>query len=125
MTEKPRSLAATFGIVLFVLAGSQAIAAELVMFERDGCTWCQRWNREVGKVYDQTPESRRLPLRRINITRQDVGNALREPVVYTPTFVVVDGGKEVGRITGYVNDDTFWGLLGSLLDRLPSAAPGD
>jgi thioredoxin-related protein len=39
-------------------------------------------------------------------------------VRYTPTFVVVDNGREIGRITGYVNDDAFWGLLAALATRI-------
>ena len=46
------------------------------------------------------------------------GIALASPVRYTPTFVVVDNGREVGRITGYINDDAFWGLLGGFVARI-------
>jgi hypothetical protein len=124
MTEKPRSLVAVLAAVLLVLLGARATASELVMFERDGCAWCQRWNKEVGAIYDRTQEAQRLPLRRVNHDRQATGVTLKEPVRYSPTFVVVDGGAEVGRITGYSNDDSFWGLLGALLGKLPpSPAP--
>jgi hypothetical protein len=121
MTKKPRQLVALLAAVLVVLPGSQAIASELVMFERDGCPWCQRWNQDIGAIYDQTPEARRLPLRRVNLDRQQAGVTLKEPVRYTPTFVVVDGGAEVGRITGYINDSSFWGLLGALIGKLSPA----
>ena len=50
------------------------------------------------------------------------GITLAAPVVYTPTFVVVDGGREIGRITGFINDEAFWGLLDTLaakLERVP------
>ena len=124
MTKKPRQLVALLAAVLVVLLGSQASASELVMFERDGCPWCRRWNKDIGTIYDQTQEARRLPLRRVNLDRQAPGVTLKEPVRYTPTFVVVDGGAEVGRITGYISDDSFWGLLGALIGKLsPSPAP--
>lgn len=98
-------------------------AAELLMFERDGCVWCQRWDRDVGSIYGRTDEARVLPLRHVNIDRQATsGIALGSPVRYTPTFVVVDGGREIGRITGYINDDAFWGLLGGFVARIE--APG-
>lgn len=94
-------------------------ASELLMFERDGCVWCQRWDREVGPIYDKTAEAKVLPLRRIDIDREKAtGVILASPVRYTPTFVVVDNGREVGRITGYISDDVFWGLLGKLSDKL-------
>jgi thioredoxin-related protein len=121
MIEKPRSRVAVLVAVMVLLLGAQAGASELVMFERDGCGWCQRWNKEVGAAYDQTQEARRLPLRRVNLDRQKAGVTLKEPVRYTPTFVVVDGGAEVGRITGYISNESFWGLLGTLLGKLPPA----
>jgi hypothetical protein len=36
---------------------------------------------------------------------------------YTPTFVVVQDGTEVGRIEGYPGEDFFWGLLGRILEQ--------
>jgi thioredoxin-related protein len=39
-------------------------------------------------------------------------------VRYTPTFVVVHNGREIGRITGYINDDAFWGLLSTLVSKI-------
>ena len=122
MTQKPSSLVAALMAVLVVLLGAQAAASELVMFERDGCPWCQRWNKEIGAVYERTPEARRLPLRRVNLERQQAGVKLKEPVRFTPTFVVVDDGAEIGRITGYINHESFWSLLGALVGKLPPAA---
>ena len=37
--------------------------------------------------------------------------------VFTPTFVLVEDGKELGRIEGYAGDEFFWFLLGRLLDE--------
>lgn len=94
-------------------------AAELLVFRRDGCAWCQRWDREVGSSYGKTDEAGVLPLRYVNIDRPPAsGIALVAPVRYTPTFVVVDNGREIGRITGYVNDDAFWGLLSTIVSKM-------
>lgn len=99
-----------------------AVAAELVMFEAAGCPWCQRWDREVGVSYSKTEEAKMLPLRRVDVgAAATSGIMLATPVRYTPTFVVVDDGREVGRITGYQSNDTFWGLLGVLAARLKPA----
>lgn len=98
-------------------------ASELVMFEQAGCIYCQRWERDVGALYERTDEAKALPLRRVDIQNQKMsGVALASPVRFTPTFVVVDNGREVGRITGYSNDDAFWGLLDSLAAKLRTAA---
>jgi thioredoxin-related protein len=94
-------------------------AAELLMFERAGCAWCQRWNREVGSIYPKTKEGQRAVLRRIDLDREMPSNfVLSEPVRYTPTFVLMDNGREIGRLTGYISDDFFWGLLANLLNKL-------
>ncbi|WP_051443808.1 hypothetical protein [Afipia sp. P52-10] len=101
-----------------------AQAAELVMFARTGCPWCERWDHEVGALYPKTETAKLLPLRRVNIdARAPQGMILATPVLFTPTFVVVDGGREVGRITGYINDDAFWGLLDQLVAKLRATRP--
>lgn len=108
------------GVLLFAAQATQALASELLMFDQPGCVHCQRWEREVGTLYDKTDEAKTLPLRRINIKAQKTsGVELASPVRFTPTFVVVDQGREIGRITGYGNDDAFWGLLGILYAKLP------
>lgn len=107
-------LAAAF--TLSGLLSAPAFAAELVMYTRNGCPFCVRFEREVAPVYAKTPEGKVAPLRRIELPAGGVrGGELREPVIATPTFVLVEDGREVGRITGYLNDDMFWGLLGRLV----------
>lgn len=99
-------------------------AAELLMFERDGCVWCQRWDRDVGSSYGKTDEAKVLPLRHVNIDRQATSSiALVSPVRYTPTFVVAHNGQEIGRITGYISDDAFWGLLSTFLTKIGTPPP--
>ena len=114
------------GLAVLCLAGPLALigpafglAAELVMFETGGCPWCAAWNEEVGEIYHKTPEGRRAPLRRVDLeaARPPDLSAVRG-VVYTPTFVLVEEGREVGRIAGYPGVDHFWGLLAQLLDEL-------
>lgn len=100
-------------------------ASELLIFEREGCVWCQRWDREIGRIYDKSAEARVLPLRRVNAGEQTTGGiTLASPVRFTPTFVVVDNGREIGRITGYLNDDAFWGLLAALATKITKSDPG-
>ena len=108
------------GLCLLAHAMPSAKSAELLMFEAQLCEWCEVWDEEVGVVYQKTTEGRRAPLRRI---------ALHEPrppdlpqidnVRFSPTFVLLDQGREVGRIVGYPGEDHFWGLLQALLDDLP------
>lgn len=98
-------------------------AAELVMFETEGCAWCAAWDREVGTVYARTVEGRLAPLRRVDKSAARPADlAAIEGIVYTPTFVLMDGGREVGRILGYPGESHFWGLLDVLLKKLPARA---
>lgn len=119
-----RALAA---LVLIVLAAPSAGAAELVMFEQKGCVWCQRFDREIAPAYGKTTEGQRAPLRRVDIANSippDLAFIGRER--FTPVFVLIDSGREIGRIRGYPGDAFFWGLLANLIERLDSgegAAP--
>ena len=36
-------------------------------------------------------------------------------VLFTPTFILVKDGQEMGRIEGYPGQDFFWGLLEMML----------
>jgi hypothetical protein len=110
---------AAMAAVVWGLAPSPVTAAELVMFEAQACEWCEAWDREVGVVYGKTSEGERAPLRRVDI------HAPRPPdlaavagVRFTPTFVLFDRGRELGRILGYAGEDHFWGLLGVVMRRL-------
>ena len=118
-----KSVLTAMAAALLGLSGlTLARASELVMFERAGCVWCQRWDKDVAPVYGKTAEARLLPLRRIDVDRQSaVGIVLAAPVRYTPTFVVVDNGREIGRIIGYANDESFWGQLGTLAAKIDPA----
>ncbi len=110
------------GLIVFSAATFEvARAAELVMFERAGCPWCQRWEREVAPIYPNTPEGRQAPLRKVDLDRGVPADlTLAAPVRFTPTFVLVENGREIGRVTGYINDASFWGLLEKLLLKTDS-----
>lgn len=105
------------------LAAPKAAAAELLMLEQAGCEWCARWHAEIGGAYALTEEGIRAPLRRADISSQPLpGVTLNGRAAYTPTFVLLDDGREVGRIEGYPGPDFFWPMLDRLLDRLPDDA---
>ena len=100
------------------LVPNPAFAAELLMFERQGCLWCDEWHKVIGPIYPKTEEGAIAPLRAINIAHVPDSVVLASPVIFTPTFVVVDNNKEVGRITGYPGADFFWGLLSGILVKV-------
>ena len=100
-------------------------AAELVMFEDKGCSYCRRWNAEVGPGYPHTDEGKRAPLRRMDI-RAKLPEALMldRPITVTPTFVLVEHDREVGRLTGYAGAEFFYELLGDVMAKLPRKQAG-
>lgn len=102
----------------FALAPLSAMSADLVMVEQDGCHWCAKWNAEISHIYPKTDESLRAPLRRVDL--HDLPDDIRfiSPPVFTPTFVLVEDGHELGRIEGYGGDEFFWFMLGKLLAKL-------
>lgn len=116
-----QSLSAVLTAIAIASNGAMACAAELVMFEDAGCVWCARFNDEVGPIYPKTTEGQRAPLRRVDLAKPvptDLEFIQIERL--TPVFVLVDNGREVGRIRGYPGDDHFWGLLNILLRKLDS-----
>ena len=108
-------------LALFLLmTGRSAIAAELIIFEQAGCYWCARFNAEIAPAYEKTPEGQKAPLRRVDIHEpmpEDLADIAVER--FTPTFVLVEDGKEIGRMRGYPGDEFFWFLLQEMLEKLP------
>ena len=108
--------------LLAVMSTMSAQSAELIMLEEHGCPWCDQWDEDVGEIYGKTSEGKRAPLRRINIHKR-LPKDLRflNKGRYTPTFILVSDGREIGRIRGYPGEDFFWGYLGELMRKLPPA----
>lgn len=105
--------------MFFAFAGLQARAAELVMFTRAGCEWCAAFEREIAPVYGKTDEGRRAPLRRVDFdAARPADLAFIEVERLTPLFVLIENGREIGRIRGYPGEDHFWGLLDALIEKL-------
>ncbi len=106
------ALAAT----VFLLAGPTHADPSLVMVEQAGCIYCARWNAEIGPIYPKTPEGKMAPL--IRADRKDgppEGIEYARKAYITPTFILVDDGKELARLEGYPGEDFFWGMLGMML----------
>lgn len=112
---------AALALVLLVGGATAARSAELVMFTQPLCEWCEVWEGEVGIIYSKTAEGKKVPIRKVDIHDDrpgDLGDI--KPVIFTPTFVLLHNGAEIGRIMGYPGEDHFWGLLGQMLEQLPA-----
>lgn len=115
-------LAAVLALMISLAALDQTKAAELIMFEEAGCTWCERWNNEIGVAYANTDEGRIAPLRRVDLEAPRPSDLVSvQSITFSPTFVVMDEGRELGRIIGYPGQDFFWPMLQEILATLPEA----
>ncbi|WP_420860637.1 hypothetical protein [Algirhabdus cladophorae] len=89
----------------------------LLMAEEDGCYWCAKWNTEIGHIYPKTAEGQAAPLQRYDLHHDTPNVRFKQRVHFTPTFILVEDGQEVGRIEGYPGEDFFWGLLSMMFQQ--------
>lgn len=109
--------------VLVLLVGiwlpNAAPAAEMLYFRSDACLYCERWDDEVGEIFPKTDEGKVLTLRPVDVhSPQPEDISFVKGVVYTPTFVLIEDGREIGRIVGYGGDLFFWESMGGLMKGL-------
>ena len=114
---------ATLAATAISLQAAHAQSAKLLMFEEQYCSWCKKWDDEIGGIYHLTSQSCHAALNRVPITEKlPDAISLSEPIIYTPTFVLIYENKETGRITGYPGEDFFWSMLDDLIASVPTDA---
>jgi thioredoxin-related protein len=89
----------------------------LLMAEEQGCYWCARWHEEIAHIYPKTVEGRTAPLHTFDLHSETPDVVFKSKVRFTPTFILVEDGQELGRIEGYPGEDFFWGLLIMMFER--------
>ena len=90
---------------------------ELVVFEVDGCKYCEVFRRDVLPAYLLSPRSSEVPIRFIDLS-DGVGRlSLDTPVEIVPTVVLVNNNRETGRISGYSGVENFFQSMRYLLTR--------
>lgn len=104
-------------IVLTWLPFAAASETYLLMAEESGCIWCARWHEDIAHIYPKTAEGQTAPLRRYDLHKDMPEITFTQRVRFTPTFILVENGSEVGRIEGYPGEDFFWGLLNKMFER--------
>lgn len=104
-----------------VQAMDLARATVLVMIEDRGCPFCARFDAEARDSYVNSREGLMAPL--VRYRRGDPAIAFLERVVYSPTFVLLVDGREIGRAVGYQGAELFWMEIARLMAKagLPSA----
>ena len=106
-----------FMIFAMPIVFGNLMAAELIMVEQQGCYYCLEWKDQLGHIYPKTPEGKYAPLKTIDITEVDQLKGLQRDVIFTPTFVLMEDNKELGRLEGYSGEDFFWELLELILEK--------
>lgn len=133
-------LVAVGAAALWTSSGTRAAGGDgigpglrLVMVDDIGCQYCRKWDAEVGGLYERSAVGKVAPLERRQKRHRDL--APYEPLAYTPTFILVRDGAEIGRIVGFPGADFFWAELERLIAKAgplppdtrpdPPAAPRD
>ena len=109
-----RVLSLAFGFALPL----PAIADKyLLMAEENGCYWCALWNEEISHIYPKTIEGQTTPLRRYDLPGETPDVEFVRKAHFTPTFILVDKGRDKGRVEGYPGEDFSWSLLTMMFER--------
>lgn len=117
MIRSLQSVAGALALALLTILPAQA--AELVMVDNRGCTYCAKFNREVAPTYGATLAGRAAPLRKVSpFKKWPADLAGVTPAPFTPVFILVDKGREIGRFSGYDGEAKFWRRLKPLLAKL-------
>ena len=106
--------------LLLLMPWQFAYASEkynLVYVEQKGCFYCEIWDEEIAHIYPKTREGQFAPLIRLDISNYETKMDYVEPVVFTPTFILIKNSSEISRVEGYIGDDLFWGMLEVMLKR--------
>jgi len=109
-------LAGLASLTAFPGAAQAGTGVGLIMVDDPSCVYCRKWDAEVGRNYSRTPQGQFAPLVRVRRKSRELANL--NPVIYTPTFILVRRGEELSRMTGYPGAVAFYAEL----DRLLSAA---
>jgi thioredoxin-related protein len=110
-------IAFTAASLLVLTAAAQA--AELVMVDMRACTYCAKFRHDVAPSYNSTAAGQVAPLRTVSPLKKwpsDLAGV--KPAPFTPVFILVKDGREVGRFAGYTNAQAFWAKLNPLLAAL-------
>ncbi len=111
-------------LTFLVLFGTPVSAGslQLLVTHDAACGDFARWQREIGPNYASSAEGRLAPLLEIQSDGPwPDGLALASRPRATPTFILTDDGREIGRLEGYGDAARFRAGLSQLLDQASGA----
>lgn len=112
------------GLAAIIAGPTPAFASDrigLIMVDEAGCSYCRKFDAEVGGSYNRTAQGRFAPMVKVRRKARELSGF--NPVIYTPTFILVRRNEELGRITGYPGAENFYAELDGLLAKV-GYAPG-
>lgn len=93
-------------------------AVELVVFEHQDCTYCRAFRSDTLPLYRSNGQDVRAPVRFVRVEHSDTSTLnLNGRIEMVPTFVLMQNGRELGRIEGYWAPDNFFKMLSHLMLR--------
>lgn len=104
-------------LLILIVNFATVHAAELLMFEHQGCIACKQFKAEVLPGYLASDFAKKLPIRSIVYGDKAAYKGIElkgSPFYFSPTFILVENGKELARIRGYAGKKRFWEAVKNL-----------
>jgi thioredoxin-related protein len=135
-----RSILLGLGLAIFIASIAQAVhdsrlltrlsnpfqpasPFEVLVFQRDPCTYCDVFRRDVLPRYLDGKFATQAPMRFVDIdTGSSADLGISTPLSVLPTAVVLKNGVEIARIPGYTGPDTFFRLMDHILGSTKSTS---
>ncbi len=97
---------------------AQTTPYELVVFEADGCVYCEAFRADALPLYSTSQLGRDAPVRFVNVSRSDETKmGLNSAITVAPTIVLFHKGQEIDRIVGYPGPTNLMKLVNYMLGR--------
>ena len=91
---------------------------ELLVFEVDGCIYCEVMRRDVLPRYRTTASGAQAPMRFIDMNQVDTDKlALRGAVQVVPTAILMKNGKEIDRVERYFGPEMFFQIVARMIEQ--------
>jgi thioredoxin-related protein len=101
-----------------LLSAARGRSVELLVFEHRDCVYCRVFRSDTLPRYRESENASKAPIRFVSIEHTDTTNLkLSGAIQMVPTFVLMQDGREVGRIAGYWAPDNFFKMLSNLMLR--------
>ena len=99
---------------------------ELVVVETPTCAYCRSFRQNLLPAYAASSRAKDTPIRFLNYKEvAKSGISLLQPISIVPTVLVIDDGREIGRIPGLTGQDLFFKSIQHILrgPQTPDPAP--